>query len=427
MLTGINGGKTVIFVIEFKTMKKGENVFIARQPIFNRALKIYGYELLFRSSETSDSFSDANSLSATAVVFGGLFEQGIDRIVGKEKAFVNFDYEFIMSDMIELINPETLVIEVLETVKFDSALLARIQELRNKGYQIALDDFKEDYFGCPAVSLSDIIKYDIIATPLHTLYAEVRDAVSKNRVLLAEKVETEEEYQKAKRMGFQLFQGYFFSRPKIVSDTLRTKKTPKAVYIQLLKELKKKDFSYDSISRYVESDVNLSYRLLCIISHKKEDQYDSIRNALVHMGRNEIERWISGVMLQNVAADKPDELFKLSLLRSKFGEYIAAHSSLKDRKDEAAMMFLFSLLDVILDSSMEDALKNLAISKDITDALINGTGVFAPLCMLMKSYENGDWNEVIRCARAINVGPESLAIGYIAAIGWSSQIMYFYD
>ncbi len=402
-------------------------MFIARQPIFNRALKIYGYELLFRSSETSNAFSNATSLSATAVVFGGLFEQGIDKIVGKEKAFVNFDYEFIMSDMIELINPETLVIEVLETVKFDPALLARIQELRNKGYKIALDDFEDDYFGCPAVSMSDIIKYDILATPLDSLYAEVRDAVSKNRVLLAEKVETEEEYQKAKRMGFQLFQGYFFSKPKIVPDTLRTKRSPKTVYIQLLRELKKNDFSYDKISRFIESDVNLSYRLLCIISHKKESQYDSIRNALVHMGRNEIERWISVVMLQNVAADKPDEVFKLSLLRSKFGEYIAAHSSLKSRKDEAAMMFLFSLLDVILDSSMEDALKELAISTDITDALINGTGVFEPLFMLMKSYENGDWNEVEKYARAINVSSESLTIGYISAIGWASQIMYFYD
>ena len=145
------------------------------------------------------------------------------------------------------------------------------------------------------------------------------------------------------------------------------------------------------------------------------------------MGRNEIERWISVVMLQNVAADKPDEVFKLSLLRSKFGEYIAAHSSLKGRKDEAAMMFLFSLLDVILDSSMKEALQDLAISTDITDALINGTGVFEPLCMLMKSYENGDWNEVDKYAKAINVSSESLNIGYISAIGWASQIMYFYS
>lgn len=402
-------------------------MFIARQPIFDRALNIYGYELLFRSSEASDSFSNATSLSATAVVFGGLFEQGIDRIVGKEKAFVNFDYEFIMSDMIELIDPETLVIEVLETVKFDDALLARLRELRRKGYKIALDDFEGDYFGCPAVSMADIIKYDIMATPLDTLHREVRDAVLKKRVLLAEKVETEAEYQKAKRMGFQLFQGYFFSKPKIVSGTLKMKRSPKTVYLQMLKELKKGDFSYDRISKFVESDVNLSYRLLCIISHKKENQYDSIRNALVHMGRNEIERWISVVMLQNVAEDKPDEVFKLSLLRSRFGEYIAAHSSLKGRKDEAAMMFLFSLLDVILDSSMEEALQELAISEDITDALINGTGVFNPLCMLMKSYENGDWNGVDEYSKAISVSPENLAGGYISSIDWASKIMSFYD
>ncbi len=402
-------------------------MFIARQPIFNRALKIYGYELLFRANEESNSFSNASSASATAVVLGGLFEQGIDKVVGSAKAFVNFDYEFIMSDVIELIDPDTLVIEILETVKRDGHLLDRIQELHKKGYKIALDDFEEDFFTCPAVPMVDIIKYDIRITPLDTIQIEVKAANARNKILLAEKIETEEEYQKARAMGFKLFQGYFFSRPNIVAKGSKTKRTSKAVYTQILTELKKDNFSYDKITEIIETDVNLSYRVLYAISHKQEaSKYSSIKKALVRMGLLEIERWISVLMLQNMSGDKPDEVFRLSLVRSKFCEYVAERSSLRQRKDEASMTCLFSMIDVLLDCSMEEALKELAISKDIIDVLVYGTGVFKPLCMLLQSYEKGDWSEVDRYAKEIKVDTESLIDGYLSAIEWASGIMDAY-
>ena len=401
-------------------------MFIARQPIFDKNLRIYGYELLFRASAESNSFSNASSISATAVVLGGLFELGIDKVVGSAKAFVNFDYEFIMSDMIELINPDTLVIEVLETVKRDSFLLKRVEELHNKGYRIALDDFEDDFFTCPVVSIADIIKYDIMQTPLDTLYKEVMAAKNK-KILLAEKIETEEEYQQAKAMGFQLFQGYFFSKPNIVAKGSNTKRSSKAVYSQILSELKKEDFCYEKITAIIESDVNLSYKVLYAISHKNEaSNYSSIRNALVRMGAREMERWISVLMLQDMSGDKPDEVFRLSLVRSKFCEYVAERSSLRQRKEEVSMLCLFSMLDVILDCSMEEAMKELAISEDIIDALVHGTGVFKPMCMLLQAYEQGDWNRVEEYAREIHVNPECLTDGYLSAIQWASRIMDIY-
>jgi EAL and modified HD-GYP domain-containing signal transduction protein len=131
-------------------------------------------------------------------------------------------------------------------------------------------------------------------------------------------------------------------------------------------------------------------------------------------------------MLQNMAADKPDEVFRLSLLRSRFGEYIAEHSAFRQRKDEVSLLCLFSMLDVILDSTMEEALQGLAISEDIIDALVDGTGVFKPLCMLLQSYENGDWCAVDQYAQTIQVSPESLTNGYYLAIEWASVIMDVY-
>ncbi len=319
------------------------------------------------------------------------------------------------------------MIEILETVIYDEALFARIQELRNKGYKIALDDFEEDYFDSPTVEMADIIKYDIIATPLDTIQVDVQEALKQNHILLAEKIETEEEYQKARTMGFQLFQGYFFSKPKIVPTAYKAKKSPKTVYVQILNELRREDFSYDRITRIIETDVNLSYRLLYINSRKKENKFSSIRHALIRMGRYEIERWINVVMLQNLAADKPDEVIRLSLLRSRFGEFVAEHSAFKQRKDEVSLMCLFSMLDVVLDSSMEEALRGLAISEDISAALVNGTGAFMPLCMLLQSYENGDWSAVDEYAKSIQVNPENLTLGYYSAIEWASIIMDVYS
>ncbi len=402
-------------------------MFIARQPIFNKAMKIYGYELLFRATEDSKVFSNSSSSSATAVVMGGLFEQGIDKIVGKNKAFVNFDYDFIMSDLIELIEPSTLVIEILETVKIDQRLMNRLRVLRKRGYTIALDDFAEDYFDFPAMEFADIIKYDIMVTPLETITAEVEDALIKKKILLAEKIETEEEYNKAKDMGFILFQGFFFSRPNIVANKMSAKKTSKAIYTNIIKELKKENFSYERITNIIESDVNLSYRLLRSISHKQEkNKFSSIKTALVRMGLLEVERWIRLLMLQDIAGDKPDEIFRLSLIRSKFGEYVADRSILADRKDEISMMCLFSMLDVLLDATMQEALEGLDISKDIYEAFLFDSGKLKPICGLLRAYETADWKMVDFYAEKIVNKPIDLTEGYLKAIKWASDIMDIY-
>ncbi len=371
-----------------------------------------------------DFFSNVTSSEATASVLGGLFEQGIDRVVGTAKAFVNFDYDFIMSDMIELIDPTTLVIEVLEHVEIDDALLRRIQVLRRKGYRIALDDFEDDFFTYPVIPMADIIKYDIMITPLDTLHKEVKEAIAMKKILLAEKIESKEDYEKAKIMGFHLFQGYFFSKPRIVLRGSNAKKSFKAVYSQILNELKNKDFSFDKLTSIIESDVNLSYRLLCVISRKKDEKDgNSIKRALIRMGIKEIERWISVLMLQDSASDKPDEVYRLSLIRSKFGEYVAERSSYKQRKDEVSIMCLFSMLDVILDSTMQEALDGLALSQDIIEALVYGTGHFKPLCILLKSYESGNWQAVDKYAKKIQLNSDELTNAYLSAIEWTQGVM----
>lgn len=397
-------------------------MFIARQPIFNSLLKVYGYELLYRDTEKSTEFGNVSASKATAGVLGGLFEVGIEKIVDGGKAFVNCDYEFLVSDLIELIDPTKLIIEVLEDIKVDEKLIERLQELKKKGYKIALDDFVEEYDTYPIVPMADIIKYDIIATPLDSIKREVDIALCENKILLAEKIERKEEYEKAKAMGFNLFQGYFFSKPSIISKQ-NDKKTTKLHYARLISELKKPEPSYQNLAEIIETDVNLAYRLLRMIKNRQTDDIvDSIKRALIFMGFKEIERWINILMLQDLSIDKPMELTKLALTRSKLGEIIADRSKFKSRRYEVSMMCLFSTLDAILDQPMEKTLEGIEISKSIKQALIYKKGEIRPILNLILAYERGDWAKVQVKALEIEIDKNKLCELYLQALKWSKEI-----
>lgn len=384
---------------------------------------VYGYELLYRDNEDSTEFGNVSACKATAGVFGGLFETGIDPIVEGVKAFINCDYDFLLSDSIELISSEKLVIEVLEDIKIDQKLIKRLEGLKDKGYKIALDDFVEDYSTYPIVEFADIIKYDIMATPLDEIQDQVDIALKDNKILLAEKIETKEDYEKAKSMGFDLFQGYFFSKPSIVSKG-NDRKTIKLHYIRILSELEKTEPSYQNIAGIIGSDVNLAYRLLRVVKNSKsKDTVDSIKEALVYMGLKEMKRWINILMLQDLLIDKPMELMRVSLIRSKLGEIIAKHSKLKSRHHEISMMCLFSTLDSILDKPMEIVLRDIEISKNVKEALINKTGNIRPVLDLIQAYEKGKWEEVEFTGLKIGLDNERLLKAYLDALEWSKTVL----
>ncbi len=400
-----------------------DELFIARQPIFNKALKVYGYELLFRFDIDSKTFGQATATKATATVLGGLFETGIEEIVDGTLAFVNFDEEFLLSDSIELIDSSNLVIEVLENVKVDAQLINRLNYLKSKGYKIALDDFVEDYDLYPIVPMSDIIKYDLLATPLDSITIEVKKALRQNKILLAEKVETEEDFLKAKDMGFSLFQGYFFSKPNIISKA-NDNKTIKSQYSRIINELKKEEPSYQIIAEIFESDVNLAYRLVKVVSNNHDkDLIYSIKKALVYMGFKKIEQWIHILMLQDLSTNKSEELIKTSLVRSKFGEHIANNSNLKNRKFEVSMACLFSNLDAVLDQTMEEALQGISITYDVKEALINKEGILRPVCELIHSYEKGNWDKVKAISEKIEINENKLYQMYIDSLKWADNIV----
>ncbi|MDF2514360.1 MAG: diguanylate phosphodiesterase [Herbinix sp.] len=398
-------------------------MYIARQPIFDKVLKVYGYELLFRSDSQSTIFDGNSSMQATASVVGGLYEAQIEIIADNKRVFINFDEQFLQYDFLELLDTDKLVIEVLETVTISETLINRLEELKTKGYKIALDDFAESYAEYPLTRLADIIKYDLRETPLETITEDMKRALRQNKVLLAEKVETFEEFRKAKEMGFHLFQGFFFSRPSIVSKS-REHTTTKAQYTRLLQELKSEEPSFQKLAEIIEQDPNLAYRLLHVVSNKaKDDLVYSIKRALSYMGLNELERWINILMLRELGDEKPDELLMLSLIRAKFAEYIARNSNKKYQKFEASIMGLFSVMDALLDEPMDQAIKDISISVSVKEALMERSGDLAQIYDLILAYEGGDWDKVECLCGNLKVKVSLLQEGYINAVRWAGEIM----
>lgn len=398
-------------------------MYIARQPIFNNNREVYGYELLFRGGKDSETFDGSSSLKATAAVINGLFESGIDQLVEDKMAFVNFDADFIFSELPELIDSNRMVIEVLENVVVDRVLINRLIELKEKGYKIALDDFVESYTEYPLVPHADIIKFDLMATPLQTLTVDVQMALKHKKVLLAEKVETEDEFVAAKKMGFHLFQGYFFSRPNIVGKS-NDKTTTKVQYGRLITELNKPEPSYQALAEIVEKDAQLAYRLMRVVSNRSQDDLVySIKRALTYMGLKELERWVNILMIRDLGSHKPKELMRLSLVRTKFAELIVLKSKFKKAKYEASMMGLFSTLDAMLDQTMEEALSDIALPHSIKEVLIYRRGEMLPICNLIKAYEAGDWMEAEAAVKDLGIPEGQLFEEYKAALKWAREIM----
>jgi len=398
-------------------------VFIARQPIFNQQLEVFGYELLFRLNRQSTQFGGVSSQGATATVITGLFESGLENLIEDKFAFINFDEIFIHSDTLELIKPDRMIIELLEHIKVDRVLMDRLKEIKSLGYMIALDDFDESYKDYPLSPLADIIKYDLMVTPLNTIADDMLAAISQGKVLLAEKVETEVEFIQAKKMGFQLFQGYFFSKPSIAGRSYD--KTPSKVqYFRLIAEIKKEDPSFEILTQLIGQDVTLAYRLMRMASFQsRNDLVSSIKFALTYIGLKEIERWINIIMLQDLGKDKPDELMKISLIRTKFAESMAIRAGMSNFQHAASMMGLFSILDAILDQTMAEALTGITLPSSILDALINHNGVLFPIYELMLAYEKGDWILTEKISKELNINESVLYNDYRSAIQWANEIM----
>ena len=374
-----------------------EQVFVARQPIFDTKMKVWGYELLYRHAAGAGvaSFLDGDMATSNVIADGvTLGRTGLDP---GEKTLVNFPMKLLLDGFGFALPSESCIIEILETVEPTPEILEALKKLKHAGYTLALDDFVGQPEHAPFLELADIIKVDVLATPPEELPRLAARLGGGRRILLAEKVENSTMHQRALHMGFQLFQGYFFQKPEVVQG--RKMSSSEMSKIKLLKELADEDFDPGKVSRIIETDLSLSYRLLRYInsaSFGRRDAIDSIRQAIMILGQRNLSKWLQAVLMSDLnPSPKGKELVFMSVRRAKFLELMGRILRQPPARPDALFVLgLFSLLDALMGQPMDEIIKDLPLTQDLIDALKGGHTQARELLTLAEDLEQADWKAV---------------------------------
>lgn len=349
-------------------------VFTARQAIFNRQQDVVAYELLFRDGK-ENAFPDIDPHEATSKIIQRThLSQGLGNVTEGKRALINFTEKCLLSGFAELLPPKEVIIEILETVNPTDEVYAKCEELYKKGYTLALDDFVYDKSWRRFFKFVKIIKFDIQQTPLKSV-AGLINVIKKNSTIkvLAEKVETQEEYQHAMSLGVDFFQGYFFLKPEMTEST--DIQPCEKVLHNLLGVIYKQDDDIDlsDIIDIYGSDVGLAYKLLKYINSgkiPKNQKITSIRQAVNYLGRREVKRLSLLLVTAQASAGKTAELLTMSAERAKTCEDVAK-IVIPAKKEQAFLMGLISLIGVMLDKPLKDVLETLPVDEDIKKALLD--------------------------------------------------------
>lgn len=396
-----------------------QDAFIGRQPIFDRNIKVFAYELLYRHGFVGYAEIDDDDAASSTVLVNLLLEMGLDSLVGEHKAFCNFTRGFLLEQKDLSFAADRLVIEVLESVEAEDEVLRAVRGYAGSGHTIALDDFvyREDLR--PLVEIADLIKIDIMEIGIERAAEQVRilKQIKPELKFLAEKVETKQEFEQCLALGFDYFQGYFFSKPVVVTG----RKLPPArmAMLQLMAELQQPDVGMERIEEIIQADVNLSVKLLRQVNssyYNLINEVTSIKQAIVRVGLQHIRTWAS-IMILGSVSDKPDELMTMALVRGKMCELLAVQQHSR-QENSYFTVGLFSLLESILDAPMEQILRELPLADEINQALLHGTGRMGKVLHCVQDYEQGNWAAVESSGIAHDVVSES----YWEAVAWADEI-----
>lgn len=391
------------------------DIYIGRQPIYDRKLGVYAYELLFRAaSDNSAAFTDGDQATSDVIV-NTFLEIGLDNIVGSRLAFINLTRAFFIGEHTISLPKDRVVLELLEDIEADEEVVSSVKRLSEQGYSIALDDFIYHESLQPLVQLADIVKIDIMALSRD----EIRDHVKALRQhplrLLAEKVETREEHEFCMELGFDYFQGYFFAQPKVI----RGQRLPnnRLAILKLLGKLQDPDITPQQLDEMIAQDVAFSYRILRYVNSAAFSlprKIESIQQAVVILGLQTIKSWTTLLAMSQVD-NKPTELVVTAMVRAKMAEELARAMD-APQPDSFFTVGLFSALDALVDNSMEEILTQLPLADHIADALLHkGDGPHAEVLKCVLAYERGDW-ENLDC---VQIGSHRIRTCYLDALQWA--------
>ncbi len=401
--------------------------YVARQAIYNVEKRVFAYELLFRDGE-SNCFPDMSPDEATSsMIANSHLTVGIEDITFNKPAFINFHRDTLLYRFPSTLDPSSVVIEIVETVEVNDELVQACQHIRNLGYQLALDDYdftpRWDVF----MPFIDYIKVEVeeIEKQGPAAIAKIQELSSRGIKIIAEKVETHEQFERFKAMGVQLFQGYFLARPEMIRH--RDLNASLHSVTELVSLSNSPNFDTKEVTKVIEKDVGLAYKLMRFINNpliNKRQKIESLQHAINYMGHIEIKKFIALLALANMRGEKPTELIIQSLVRARFCSLISIELELPENPPTSFLLGLFSMLDALLDQPMESLVSKLPVGEELSDALckknIDSTmGLQMRVCY---AFEEANWDEIDYVALQFDISGERLYTLYYEAMHWAQNM-----
>ncbi len=399
------------------------DLFVARQPIFDLEGDLSAYELLYRRGSQSRAADGASTEQMSLdVIIQSFLEIGLERITRRKTGFINFSREMLVSGSWELLDPRAVVIELLEDVPVDAEVVAACDRLVAAGYRLALDDFVPGGPHERLVPLAEIVKVDVLDRPEAELREVAAPLLARKVRLLAERVETEAVRDSCRALGFELFQGYFYSRPELIER--RGISVAYAPIVQLMNLLRDDAVGDAAVEEAFRRDPTLSYKLLQVVNAASYGGrgIESILHAIRILGRATLHRWLALLLASSLATGGAMnvELAHAAVLRARFCERLGEAAGRK-ASGPLFMVGLFSMMDALLGTSMEELLSQINLAEEMRDALLRRAGPLAGWLGVVEAYEAGRWDEVTRLSAALGVPAGEVPGLYLEALGWARE------
>jgi c-di-GMP-related signal transduction protein len=397
--------------------------FVARQPIFDREEKVFGYELLFRTGLENSFLSvdaDAADEASRATLDSSLL-MGLDVLCDGKRAFVNCTKDTLIKGLVTLLPSQSTVVEILENVPPDPDVMVACRRLKEAGYLIALDDYVADDPREPLAEMADIIKVDIRLTTIEQRMALIKRFGQWRCRMLAEKVETQPEFTEARDQGFVYFQGYFFRKPEMLAT--RDMPANRINYLRMLQAVSHADLDVPAIERLIKGEASICYRLLrymnsAVFGFKSE--IHSVRHALSILGEREVRRWVRLVAAVGAGQDKTSDLVLSALVRARFGELLSP--KVPHGESDLFLLGLLSLIDAMLEMPIAEVLEQLPLDQETKAVLLGKPSVLRPIYQLMLAHESGEWEAATQLSDSLHLNAEEVAGLYWQAQKWAREV-----
>jgi c-di-GMP-related signal transduction protein len=393
--------------------------YVARQPIFDREEKVFGYELLFRDG-LENAFTGDNDEASRATLDRSLL-MGLDVLCDGRRAFVNCTRDTLIKGLVTLLPSTITVVEILETVPPDPDVIAACQSLKDAGYMIALDDYVADDPREALAEMADIIKVEMQLTTEEQRLALIKQFGPRHCRLLAEKIETQAEFVRARDQGFVYFQGYFFRRPEMMNT--HDMPANRMNYLRMLQEVSRPDLDSAALEKLIKAEASVCYRLLrylnsAIFGFKSE--IHSVRHALSMLGERDVRRWVRLVAAVGAGQESTSDLVLSALVRARFGELLSPRVPHGD--SDLFLLGLLSLIDAMLEMPMEEVLAKLPLDHETKAVLLGQPSHLRPVYQLMLARESGEWVASAELSRSMHLDADDVAGFYWQAQQWAREV-----